>query len=411
MIKTFSAIVVTAAAVAVLGTGSAGAQVAPCTAKPSDAPTGMQAFNYSSKPQYFTVPAGVTQLRVWAEGAHGGQDDGTAPGGAGAGVDAWLAVMPGECMTMQVGQFTIGSGGVGYSRGGAHGTTPDSGSGNSGGAGGGSTSISRNAPAFGSVPLIVAAGGGGGGGDGGGGDGYDGYGGPGGSGALQPGNGTRGDDTDDFFGGSSGKGGCGGCRTSPDGSSGGDGDGGGNGSGGGGGAGFPAGGAGGGGADGESVGGGGGGAGASYFAPDPSDGVSNIHIWTSGRDCPLRKVVSTCHGTVRIAWDRGAGSAGVAPPKPAVRILSTSRDRVLDKGLPISHATTGGPLRLELHVRGDGSTKPAVERTVDSGPSRARIELDPGPAVSRAVRDKRFVELRLRAEHDSGTTVQKLLLH
>lgn len=382
-------------ALAALAAVPAGAQTAPCTQPPSNVPAGTATFNYSNNPQYFTVPLGVTGLRAVAEGAHGGQESSTAPGGAAGGVEAYIKVNAGDCITVRTGQFTIGSGGGGYSKGGSHGTTPGDADGNSGAAGGGSTAILR-----GSTPLLVAGGGGGGGGDGAGTDG-----GPGGSGGAKAGNGKGGGESQ------GGSGGCGGCQKTGNGQSGEgeddvDFD---AGAGGGGGGGFTKGGE--GGDKGQfNGGGGGGGAGASYADPSDRPILSLPLIFTSGRDCPLRQVLPTCHGAAQLLWDRSTASSVIAPATPSVRILSTSLDRVLDKGLPVSHSTSGGPLKLELHLRGDGSKQPADFTTVDSGPTRDRVVLEPSERAKRLLADEDLVELRLRSQHDDGVDTQKLLL-
>jgi hypothetical protein len=386
-----------AIAAAALAAVPAGAQVAPCTAPPSNASNGSQTFNYSDHSQYFTVPKGVTSLRAEVEGAHGGQEGPTAPGGAAGGVDAVVPVNPGECLTIRTGQFTIGSGalGGGFSRGGSHGTLPgvaDTTSGHSAGAGGGSSALMR-----GVEPLVVAGGGGGGGGDDGVGDG--GYGGPGGSGGNTAGSGKRGKDGRVGDGGSGGRGGN---RTSLSGGGGADGSG--NGGAGGGGGGGLLGGS--GGKEGDQIDGGGGGGGAGSSGAPAAEVTP--HFFTSGRSCPRTRKLKTCHGAVRLVWSSKPGP--IAPETPAIRILSTNMDRLLDEGLPVSHASTGGPLKLELHLTGDGSTKPAVVRTVDSGPGRKRIELEPGGRAKRRLADEDLTRVRLESEHADGNQTQRLRL-
>lgn len=373
----------------------ASAQNSPCNEAPPVDPEGSKTFGYSSKDQFFTVPQGVKRLLAVAEGAHGGQGHSTALGGAGGGAEAYVPVDAGDCLIITVGQYTAGSRSNGYTRGGAQGTTNGGGDGNSGASGGGSTGIF-----LGGAVLV------GGGGGGAGGDGSGTYGGNGGNGGATAGRGTSGKSTD------GGDGGCGACRKGGDG----DGTSGGSagavieaGSGGGGGGGFINGGAGGG----EGVfneGGGGGGAGATFVDEntDPIPGLDGRFI--SGRSCPRGKFVATCHGSVLLKWDQSA-SGTIAPDQPAVRLLSDDRDDILEDGLPISHSTSGGALRLELHIRGDGVKKPEVITTVESGPNPTTLELEPSAGAARRVADKRNVQLRLRAEHADGTTVQRLLLH
>ncbi len=118
----------------------------------------------------FTVPAGVTQLTLEANGAAGGRGGvlgacgscTTASGGAGGRVTASLAVTPGQSLTIVVGNgggngstSSPGFGGGGAGIGGQGGI---SGGSTGGGGGGGASSISR------AGTLLVLAGGGGGGG-------------------------------------------------------------------------------------------------------------------------------------------------------------------------------------------------------------------------------------------------------
>lgn len=384
----------------------AGAQVPPCT-NPGPT-TGGIVFPYQGGPQYLTVPIGVTRLRAEVEGAHGGQEGGTAPGGPAGGVDALVAVTPGECLTIRTGQFTIGAGGQGFRRGGSHGTAPGGSDGDSAGAGGGASALLR-----GTAPLVI-----GGGGGGGGGDGTNGFGGIGGSGFREGSDGQSG-----ARGG--GRGGEATDRPSGNGGGGEDAEAGnfinsdpGAGGGGGGGAA-----GGGGGAAGSDDGGGGGGGGAGGVSGVMGDGISQVHLFTSGRDCPRTKVVSTCDGSVALYWKTpipgpgGPGPGGpiasdgpIAPGRVAVRILSTNLDRVLASGLPVSVAASGGPVKIEMFLRGDGTKRPAATQTVDSGPARQRVVLDPSARAKRALAGDDVVEMRLRAEHGDGNTRQRLLL-
>ncbi|MCB0882326.1 MAG: hypothetical protein KDC33_08955, partial [Thermoleophilia bacterium] len=64
-------------------------------------------FNSTGAPQTYTVPAGVTSVRVTAHGAQGGSGYGIlpngCPGGKGAEVRGTLAVTPGQTLYVLVG--------------------------------------------------------------------------------------------------------------------------------------------------------------------------------------------------------------------------------------------------------------------------------------------------------------------
>jgi|GEM_PF-6928722 len=119
-------------------------------------------FSYSGSPQTYTVPAGVTQLRVVATGGAGGPYN--TPAALGGRVQATIPVTPGEVLTIVIG----GQGGSGAASnpGGYNGG--GTGNGNAGG-GGGATELQR-AIANGATgdylssrnALVVAGGGGGG---------------------------------------------------------------------------------------------------------------------------------------------------------------------------------------------------------------------------------------------------------
>lgn len=101
--------------------------------------SGSMTFNYTGSMQTYTVPAGVTSIRVDASGAQGGSvtTSCAATGGLGARMIGDISVTPGEVISILVG-----------------------GQGNSNGAdagGGGGTFVVR----VGNVPLVVAGGGGG----------------------------------------------------------------------------------------------------------------------------------------------------------------------------------------------------------------------------------------------------------
>ncbi|MGA9874752.1 MAG: choice-of-anchor D domain-containing protein [Solirubrobacteraceae bacterium] len=121
-------------------------------------PTVTQTFSSIGTEQSFTVPAGVSSVRVNAIGEAGeaGQDDSpfeaAAPGGDGASVTGQLPVTAGETLYVEVAAPRSGSGGLGSF---------------GGGEGGGASDV-RTVPLLGSGSLesrlLVAAGGGGGGG-------------------------------------------------------------------------------------------------------------------------------------------------------------------------------------------------------------------------------------------------------
>ena len=95
-------------------------------------------FNYTGTLQYYTVPVGVTSIRIEARGAQGGSVTVAcaATGGLGAQMIGDFAVTPGEVLTILVG-------GQGQTNG------------EDGGGGGGSFVVRT-----GNIPLIVAGGGG-----------------------------------------------------------------------------------------------------------------------------------------------------------------------------------------------------------------------------------------------------------
>ena len=59
-------------------------------------------YGYTGAVQYYTVPAGVTAVRIDAVGAGGGSGDG-GPGGDGACMSGTFDVTPGEILTVIVG--------------------------------------------------------------------------------------------------------------------------------------------------------------------------------------------------------------------------------------------------------------------------------------------------------------------
>ncbi len=129
-------------------------------------------FASTGAEQTFTVPVGVTSLRVTAVGGRGG-----GTGGFGALVFATLPVVPGQVLHVEVGGNGIAgavedSGVIRIGRGGFNGGA-DGGTGSglirTGDGGGGATDVrasSRTQPSSLGTRLVVAAGGGGGGNDG-----------------------------------------------------------------------------------------------------------------------------------------------------------------------------------------------------------------------------------------------------
>jgi hypothetical protein len=132
-----------------------------------------QKFDYTGKPQSFTVPAGVTEITVVAQGAgcpsYGSR--GTRPswvGSNGGLLKATIPVTPGETLGIYVGGAgvagTNGGGGTGGFNGGASGGAgPYGGNYSDGGEGGGGASDVREGSDRLKDRVLVAAGGGGGG--------------------------------------------------------------------------------------------------------------------------------------------------------------------------------------------------------------------------------------------------------
>ena len=144
----------------VLGTGPGGnaAQAGPAATT----------FNFTGSPQTYTVPAGVTQIQVVADGAGSGYTsigNQYRPGGR---VSATLAVVPGEVLTVVVGESSDSFRG-GYNGGGNGGGAFGTGGVTILGMGGGGATDLRRAPALGSTgdylasrnALLVAGGAGG----------------------------------------------------------------------------------------------------------------------------------------------------------------------------------------------------------------------------------------------------------
>jgi hypothetical protein len=261
-----------------------------------------QTFEYTGKPQYFDVPAGVRLITVDALGASGGANYSGLQGGLGGRITAELPVAPGGSLAIFVGGSTNGASG-GYNGGGEGVSfTIDSQLVTSYG-GGGATDIRESGTGL-QDRILVAGGGGGmgsslgsGGGDGGLGGGKVAGNGANGAGSKSGGRDYR--DCHSFGGGGGGgtqhDGGKGGRKScvEPGGTAGALGDGGSGaegstGAGGGGGGGGYYGGGGGGGGD-NYGGGGGGGGGSSYAEPR----ATSVH---------MRRGWETGNGLVVISW-------------------------------------------------------------------------------------------------------------
>jgi hypothetical protein len=151
----------------------------PALAQPT--PIQTVTFHFAARAESWTVPTGVSALRVVADGARGGQGGPRGLGGLGAEESAIVAVTPGDLIEVMVG----GTGGQvrtgGFPNGGAGGHQGGP-AGNDGGGGGGASLVERvrinplDPPSW----HIFAGGGGGGGGSQAGADGDGGRGGDGG---------------------------------------------------------------------------------------------------------------------------------------------------------------------------------------------------------------------------------------
>jgi hypothetical protein len=116
-------------------------------------------FAYTGQPQTYTVPAGITRIEVVASGAAGGRVSSLQARSMGARVQATIAVVPGEVLTVVVGQQGAdGSGNGSYNGGGSGGWGA--------GGGGGATDLRRPGASTGDylasrAALLVAGGAGG----------------------------------------------------------------------------------------------------------------------------------------------------------------------------------------------------------------------------------------------------------
>jgi hypothetical protein len=132
---------------------------APAQAAPCPTPSGSEVTFTAVGTHSVRVPPGVQKVMVTARGGHGGEESATGQGGRGGIAEGTVVVSAGTCLTVHVGQFGGGHGGIGYGHGGDHGVQPLNAK---DGAGGGGAS----AVVDGSTALVVAGGGGGGGGQG-----------------------------------------------------------------------------------------------------------------------------------------------------------------------------------------------------------------------------------------------------
>jgi Bacterial Ig-like domain (group 3) len=151
---------------ALIGVVTPGVVVIPLTpAMAGPAPIQTVSFHLSGHAELWTVPAGVSALRVVADGARGGQGGPRGLGGHGAEESAIVSVTPGDTIEVEVG----GSGGQVRTGGfpdGGNGGHQGGPAGNDGGGGGGASRVEKvrinplDPPSW----QVVAGGGGGGGG-------------------------------------------------------------------------------------------------------------------------------------------------------------------------------------------------------------------------------------------------------
>ncbi len=152
-----------------LALAATGLNAVPPTAAQTTEQGGTVTFNYTGKPQTWTVPPDVTQALFSVAGAQGGATTnfyGTAKGGLGGSAEATLAVTPGAVYQINVGGHGGDSGegtivGAGGLNGGAAGGGLFQGLGQGGGGGGGGASDVRSGSYSLAERLLVAGGGGG----------------------------------------------------------------------------------------------------------------------------------------------------------------------------------------------------------------------------------------------------------
>lgn len=153
--------------VAVLLSGCGGFHSTPASVANSQTrATNQQTFSYTGAQQSFTVPTGVTQITVTANGASGAGKvrRRTGVGGTGGLVTATIPVTPGETLAIFVGGkgAQAEAGGKGGFNGGGDGGVAGEGSANAGNGGGGASDVREGGSAL--LNRVVVAGGGGGGG-------------------------------------------------------------------------------------------------------------------------------------------------------------------------------------------------------------------------------------------------------
>ncbi len=164
--------VATSAAVAVLAAcgGQTGNSAIPAQSRVRPDLPYHQTFSFKGERQFFTVPDGVSELKINAFGASGGGTNGTygskVAGGYGGRLEAVIAVKPGEKLVIRVG----GEGGNGNTKAPGYGGFNGGGAGTAGGAygggggGGGGASDVRVRDDHLADRVLVAGGGGGAGG-------------------------------------------------------------------------------------------------------------------------------------------------------------------------------------------------------------------------------------------------------
>lgn len=131
----------------------------PLATDPGNAVTRHKTFHYTGGKQTFTVPDGVTKIKVVALGGNGANWNGVL-GGYGGLVSATFSVTPHEQLIVYVGGNASGETG-GFNGGGSGGAGPSGSGSSSAGAGGGGASDVRTDPGKLSDRVVVAAGGGG----------------------------------------------------------------------------------------------------------------------------------------------------------------------------------------------------------------------------------------------------------
>jgi hypothetical protein len=124
---------------------ASGFSVSGCTSGPGYPGPGSVTFQYEGIVKTFTVPAGVCELTIRAEGASGGPSN-TFLGGKGGFAEGAFVVAPGSTLQIVAGQAGMYWGGVGNWH---------------GGTGGGASTVALGPDLSTSTPLIVAGGGGG----------------------------------------------------------------------------------------------------------------------------------------------------------------------------------------------------------------------------------------------------------